>query len=65
MKISIFAPALAYLLDRALGDPPNRWHPVAWQGRFWRGRKLEAGNWKLEAGGRQMLRFIVNGAQCI
>ncbi|MEJ5200165.1 MAG: CobD/CbiB family cobalamin biosynthesis protein, partial [Anaerolineae bacterium] len=48
MKISIFAPALAYLLDRALGDPPNRWHPVAWQGRFlaW----AEAGSWKLEAG---------------
>ncbi len=28
------APFLAYLLDRVLGDPPNRWHPVAWQGRF-------------------------------
>ncbi|MGQ9554654.1 MAG: adenosylcobinamide-phosphate synthase CbiB [Anaerolineae bacterium] len=25
---------LAWLLDGTLGDPPNRWHPVAWQGRF-------------------------------
>lgn len=25
---------LAYCLDRVTDDPPNRWHPVAWQGRF-------------------------------
>jgi adenosylcobinamide-phosphate synthase len=25
--------ALALALDLALGDPPNRWHPVAWLGR--------------------------------
>ncbi len=24
---------LALLLDLLLGDPPNRWHPVAWMGR--------------------------------
>ncbi|MCS7222043.1 MAG: adenosylcobinamide-phosphate synthase CbiB [Anaerolineae bacterium] len=30
----IGVPFLAYLLDRILGDPSNRWHPVAWQGRF-------------------------------
>ncbi|HID33294.1 MAG TPA: hypothetical protein EYP25_01750, partial [Anaerolineae bacterium] len=24
---------LALILDLALGDPPNRWHPVAWMGR--------------------------------
>jgi adenosylcobinamide-phosphate synthase len=24
---------LAIALDLALGDPPNRWHPVAWMGR--------------------------------
>jgi adenosylcobinamide-phosphate synthase len=28
------APLLAFLLDRWPGDPPNRWHPVAWQGRL-------------------------------
>ena len=27
-------PLLALALDAALGDPPNRWHPVAWQGRW-------------------------------
>ncbi len=30
----ILIPLLAYLLDGFLGDPPNRWHPVAWQGQF-------------------------------
>jgi len=25
--------ALAWLLDLALGEPPNRWHPVAWLGQ--------------------------------
>lgn len=25
---------LALALDLLLGDPPNRWHPVAWMGRF-------------------------------
>jgi adenosylcobinamide-phosphate synthase len=24
---------LAFVIDVALGDPPNRWHPVAWMGR--------------------------------
>jgi len=34
MSHSVFVPLSSWLLDRALGDPPNRWHPVAWQGRF-------------------------------
>jgi len=25
---------LALLLDALFGDPPNRWHPVAWMGSF-------------------------------
>ena len=25
---------LSLLLDELFGDPPNRWHPVAWMGRF-------------------------------
>jgi adenosylcobinamide-phosphate synthase len=29
-----WVPLLALGLDLVLGDPPNRWHPVAWQGRF-------------------------------
>lgn len=28
----IILPWLAVLLDEAYGDPPNRWHPVAWLG---------------------------------
>ena len=26
--------ALAVALDLVVGDPPNRWHPVAWIGRL-------------------------------
>jgi cobalamin biosynthesis protein CobD/CbiB len=26
--------ALAVALDLLVGDPPNRWHPVAWIGRL-------------------------------
>jgi adenosylcobinamide-phosphate synthase len=28
----VTALALAWALDRAFGEPPNRWHPVAWLG---------------------------------
>lgn len=28
----LILPWLAVLLDEAFGDPPNRWHPVAWLG---------------------------------
>ena len=28
------APALAIAIDRLLGEPPLRWHPVAWMGRW-------------------------------
>ncbi len=27
-----FVPVLAIALDMLVGDPPNRWHPVAWLG---------------------------------
>jgi adenosylcobinamide-phosphate synthase len=26
--------AVAYALDRCFGEPPTRWHPVAWMGRY-------------------------------
>lgn len=29
---SVLTPWLALLFDEWLGDPPNRWHPVAWMG---------------------------------
>jgi adenosylcobinamide-phosphate synthase len=29
-----WVPFLAYVIDWRLGDPPNNWHPVAWQGRL-------------------------------
>jgi adenosylcobinamide-phosphate synthase len=35
LKISnaiCLVPALAIILDMLIGDPPNRWHPVAWIG---------------------------------
>ena len=36
------APALALAIDRLLGEPPLRWHPVAWMGRYlgWAGARL-------------------------
>ena len=34
MNETVCAPLAAWALDRLLGDPPNAWHPVAWQGRF-------------------------------
>lgn len=36
------APALAIVIDRVLGEPPVRWHPVVWIGRWlsWAGDML-------------------------
>ncbi len=36
------APAVALLVDRLLGEPCLRWHPVAWMGRYlaWAGERL-------------------------
>ena len=36
------APALALAVDRLLGEPALRWHPVAWMGRYlaWAGARL-------------------------
>ena len=38
---------LAYCLDRVTGDPPNRWHPVAWQGRavFFASGPIDDNDW--------------------
>lgn len=35
-------PALAIVIDRLLGEPPVRWHPVVWMGRWlaWAGDRL-------------------------
>ena len=35
-------PALAICLDRVAGEPPMRWHPVAWMGHalLWLGVRL-------------------------
>ena len=34
---------LALLIDRWLGEPPVRWHPVVWMGHYlgWAGRQLQ------------------------
>jgi len=34
----------ALLIDRWLGEPPMRWHPVVWMGRYlgWAGRRVQA-----------------------
>ena len=48
--------ALAIAIDLAFGDPPNRWHPVAWIGRA-----LERGRARLCHGSPERL-FIAGGA---
>ncbi|PKO23299.1 MAG: cobalamin biosynthesis protein CobD [Chloroflexi bacterium HGW-Chloroflexi-1] len=44
---------LAYWLDQIVGDPPNRWHPVAWQGRFlaWAERHAPASEGRSQGSG--------------
>jgi adenosylcobinamide-phosphate synthase len=50
-----FVVLAALALDLAFGDPPNRWHPVAWMGRA-----LAAGQRRLCRGGR--MRLMLGGA---
>ena len=40
---SLSALLLALLIDRWLGEPPVRWHPVVWMGHYlgWAGRLLQ------------------------
>lgn len=40
--LAIAALWLALLLDRVLGEPPARWHPVVWMGHYlaWSGRRI-------------------------
>ena len=33
-RVALAALALAWAWDRLLGEPPDRWHPVAWLGRL-------------------------------
>src|SRR5262245_27086690 len=48
--------ALAVAIDLAFGDPPNRWHPVAWIGRLMvLGRRVAAAQ-------RSALALLVSGA---
>ncbi len=51
-------PLVSWLLDAVLGDPPNRWHPVAWQGRFlaWAEEHAPGGR-SQESGGSEITRF--------
>jgi adenosylcobinamide-phosphate synthase len=49
---------LALALDLALGDPPSRWHPVAWVGRA-----LDAGRRRLSGGSPGVL--LVGGAALV
>jgi adenosylcobinamide-phosphate synthase len=52
---AILVVVLALALDLSLGDPPNRWHPVAWIGRA-----LAAGRRALYRGGPVAL--VLSGA---
>lgn len=43
--ISVIALLVALGVDRFLGEPPVRWHPVVWMGHYlgWAGRRLQRG----------------------
>ncbi len=43
LLLSLSALLLALLIDRSLGEPPVRWHPVVWMGNYlgWAGRQLQ------------------------
>ncbi len=43
--ISVIALLMALGVDRFLGEPPVRWHPVVWMGHYlgWAGRRLQRG----------------------
>jgi adenosylcobinamide-phosphate synthase len=43
LLLSLSALLLALLVDRWLGEPPVRWHPVVWMGNYlgWAGRHLQ------------------------
>ena len=43
LLLSLSALLLALLVDRWLGEPPVRWHPVVWMGKYlgWAGRRLQ------------------------
>ena len=43
LLLSLSALLLALLIDRSLGEPPVRWHPVVWMGHYlgWAGRQLQ------------------------
>jgi adenosylcobinamide-phosphate synthase len=65
--------ALALLLDAALDDPPNRWHPVAWMGSLilWAERNAPRGEPHLELlygaglalGGSRLVAQLANALQ--
>ncbi|MCC9075394.1 adenosylcobinamide-phosphate synthase CbiB [Litorilinea aerophila] len=48
---------LALLLDLALGDPPNRLHPVAWMGQA-----IAAAQRRAQGSGRSPLAYLLMGA---
>ena len=59
---------IALALDLALGDPPTRWHPVAWVGRALdAGRRRLGGSspgW-LRVGGAVLVAALVGGAAAL
>ena len=42
--MAAIAIALAVVIDLLFGDPPNRWHPVAWMGRLLEGGRRRLGH---------------------
>lgn len=44
MQVPALAVLVALAVDRWLGEPPVRWHPVVWMGNFlgWAGRQVQA-----------------------
>lgn len=60
-------PALALAVDRLLGEPPLRWHPVVWMGRWldWMGMRLAPLAGAVPARSAQAVFWLAAAAWCV
>ncbi len=59
MVVPALAVLVALAVDRWLGEPPVRWHPVVWMGRYlgWAGRQVQAHTRQTSSTARDLKAF--------
>ena len=57
--VFILAALVALAVDRWLGEPPVRWHPVVWMGNYlgWAGKRVQAGTLQNTSAGSDYKAF--------